>query len=595
MASGSFNIKSGNQYVDGKVDWSSTPNASANTSDLKLTAYLRKSSSSSSSSSISNRSITRNFYVDGTTYGSTENATITLKNNNAYVKVYEKTISGIKHNDDGKKSLTIGFEMIYSGTTAFQVPKTTANITLDTIPRYPSATQSLKDKTEKSITINWYSDSTIDYVWYSKDGGVNFTAVGSVNTTSGSYTISGLSLKTNYNIITRLRRKDSQLTKDSTALPVETYNAPYVKSVPTFVVGEPIKLDLYNPLKRNVVIYMTPNGESEVNIGTTSSETININITDELKEKLYKASPNSALNTYKLKTYCSAIPYTMYSNSGKYTIPNNPPTFEYFEYYDSEENVIDVTGSNQYIIRTKSNLKLKIPASDKMIPKNYANPDRYEISWLGETKSVPYSENDLEIDLGKINISGQINISINAYDKRGFPKNVVKSINVIPYSEVSQDNDLYRINGFENDTKLDIKGTYSLVTIDNVDKNTIEEVKYRYKEKNGKYNDYINVIPTIDGDRYEYETISFNLDNTKEYVFEIVVSDKFGTYSKVINVSVGIPILFINYSKKNVGINCINQHEEGSLQMTGNLYSPGGGGGGTSGTSITIKRWEGVA
>lgn len=92
------------------------------------------------------------------------------------------------------------------------------------LPRYATCSQSLNSKTSSSIKMNWSSDSTIDYVWYSIDNGSNWVAVGSVNASSGSYNVTGLSANTSYNIKTRVRRKDSQLTTDSSVLGVKTYN-----------------------------------------------------------------------------------------------------------------------------------------------------------------------------------------------------------------------------------------------------------------------------------------------------------------------------------------------------------------------------------
>ena len=61
--------------------------------------------------------------------------------------------------------------------------------------------------------MNWSSDSTCNYVWYSLGG--NWIAVGGVNAKSGSYTISGLSANTTYNVTTIVRRADSNLTSAS--------------------------------------------------------------------------------------------------------------------------------------------------------------------------------------------------------------------------------------------------------------------------------------------------------------------------------------------------------------------------------------------
>lgn len=99
------------------------------------------------------------------------------------------------------------------------------NTTSDAVSQttYKVPTQSLSSKTSSSITMSWSVDSTADYIWYSKDNGSNWTAVGSVNATSGSYTISNLSANTAYNIKTRVRRKTPQTTYDTTATSVTTY------------------------------------------------------------------------------------------------------------------------------------------------------------------------------------------------------------------------------------------------------------------------------------------------------------------------------------------------------------------------------------
>lgn len=132
----------------------------------------------------------------------------------------------IYHNSDGSKTFSISMACwLYgghdlSGSGSFELP---------TIPRYATVNQSLKSKTSTSITMNWSSDSTIDYIWYSKNNGTNWTAVGSVSAKNGSYTIPSLSSSTTYQIKTRVRRQDSQLTTDSTALSVSTY----AKTTPT--------------------------------------------------------------------------------------------------------------------------------------------------------------------------------------------------------------------------------------------------------------------------------------------------------------------------------------------------------------------------
>ena len=579
MATGRFNISTGSSYVDGYVEWVSTANNTNNTSNITLTAYLKKSSASSSASSINNRSITRYFYVDGIAYGGAENASITLPNNNSYVQVYQKTVTGIKHNDNGSKSVAIGFEMIYTSVTAFNVPRTNSTAVLDIIPRYATANQSLKSKTETSITMNWSSDSTIDYVWYSINNGTSWVAVGSVNATSGSYTISGLSANTTYSVKTRVRRKDSQLTTDSSVLSIPTYDIPYATSCPNFIVGNTLTIPIYNPLGRKVKVYLVPNGGTDLGGDVITGTSISGYVSDTFKNGLYQASPSSAINTYKVKTICDEIKSTWTtSGSGTYTIPNTPPEFSSFEYLDSDSNIVAITGSNQFIVKNKSNLRVKIATTNKMLAKNYATPNRYEISCANRTQSLSYSEEDTYIDLGTINSSGLMNIVVKAYDSRGFFTQKTLPITVIDYIEPIQENTLARINNFENETELKIKGTFALVECNGVAKNTIQKVRFRYKrnESGTEYGSYIEIVPTINGNKYECELRTLDLDNRNGFVFEVGITDIFGIeILKEISVDEGIPIMFINKNKRNVGIGCINEHGEGTLETASDIINHG--------------------
>lgn len=90
------------------------------------------------------------------------------------------------------------------------------------VTTYKVPTQSLNTKNENSIKINWSCDSTADYIWYSTDNGSTWVVVGSVNASSGSYTISSLNSGTTYNIKTRVRRKAPQTSYNTTRLSVTT-------------------------------------------------------------------------------------------------------------------------------------------------------------------------------------------------------------------------------------------------------------------------------------------------------------------------------------------------------------------------------------
>ena len=135
MASGSFTGSTNNSYITARVLWSSTSNETANTSNVTVTLQLMKSSASSSSTYGTGA---WTVLINGTTYNFS--ATVTIPANNTYVTVYTKTVNNIPHNNDGTKSIVIGWSGGIAGTsyTVTNIANTTVN--LDTIPRASAIT-----------------------------------------------------------------------------------------------------------------------------------------------------------------------------------------------------------------------------------------------------------------------------------------------------------------------------------------------------------------------------------------------------------------------------------------------------------------------
>ena len=124
---------------------------------------------------------------------------------------------------------TAKFQLVDTGgyyQTNWNVQSTQGDFNLPIVSANTSVSQSFNSKTATSITMNWSTTNTVDYIWYSKDNGSTWIDVGSVDSTSGSYTINNLSSYTTYNIKTRARRKDTQVnTNYSDAMSVTTYKA----------------------------------------------------------------------------------------------------------------------------------------------------------------------------------------------------------------------------------------------------------------------------------------------------------------------------------------------------------------------------------
>ena len=190
-----------------------------NTSSVTLILQVR-----SIKSKYNTRGANQTTTIDGSSLSA---KTFDMSNTNTWQTFGERTIT-VTHNAEGKYSASKSGSFtttVNSNFSEYALKSGSASVTVApaTIPRYATSNQSLSGRTSYSIIMNWSSDSTIDYVWYSKDNGASWVAVGSVNATSGSYTISGLSSNTTYNIKTRVRRKDSQLTTDSATTAVTTH------------------------------------------------------------------------------------------------------------------------------------------------------------------------------------------------------------------------------------------------------------------------------------------------------------------------------------------------------------------------------------
>lgn len=129
MASGTITGTTSNNYITSKIVWSSTANIASNTSDVTVTFQLCKSSASTAPT-YGTGSWTLN--INGTAY--TINKAITISNNNTFVTVYTKTVDGIKHQDDGSKSIDISVTGGISGT-SYTSTNCSGTATLDTIAR----------------------------------------------------------------------------------------------------------------------------------------------------------------------------------------------------------------------------------------------------------------------------------------------------------------------------------------------------------------------------------------------------------------------------------------------------------------------------
>ena len=128
-------------------------------------------------------------------------------------------------------------------------------------------------------------------------------------------------------------------------------------------------------------------------------------------------------------------------------------------------------------------------------------------------------------------------------DSRGNTGSVTIDVPVIVYNAPVINASVTRVNNYENTTNLVVN-----VSITDIQShNTINQLKYRYKDVGGSFNAYTNIANN--------STTTLNLDNSKEYVFEVYTSDEFLISTRTLNLNKGIFPLFIDVDLNSVGIN----------------------------------------
>lgn len=465
----------------------------------------------------------------------------------------------IPHNSDGTKKITVKLSTaIYY----HAVNEYVEEWELDPIPRYATSEHSLKSKTEASVTINWASDKTIDYLWYSINNGSSWVSVGERNAKSGTYTINGLTVNKTYKIKTRVRSKESQLTTDSKTLEVTTYDLPHCIETPDFVIGEKVTLKFYNPLRHKISFKIIANGVKLTNEAwTTMLDTFSVPAGATIVEtQLYDSIPNAQYGTYKVEvTYANAV--RTYGNGNKYYIDKSKcePTFTDFTYKDTNTKVTAVTGNNQALVKGLSTLSVEISTANKMVAKNKATPDYYSASIDTLSNTGKYSESSaVTIPLGVVSSDGVKRLSVRAYDSRKIPKLAHKDVTVYKYSKPKINASATRLNNFEAQTTLKISGSYEKLTIGGADKNTIKTVQYRYRATGGTWGNWVTLTPTLSAGSFTCANVTLSLDKTKAFEIEVKVTDNFGdltTSTETITVNIGQAILFVSTNKKTCYIN----------------------------------------
>ena len=595
MASGSWSFGTGNSYIQGMVNWSSSSNgSSANSSNISVAVYFRRTNYGYTSYG----KVNTYCVING---GSQQNETgfsVSMSDPNKWTLVYAKNWT-VGHNSDGSKQINI--RVWGNGNFSIGSYDTNKTVTLDKIPRYTSIkTWSVAEVGKTYAKMNWGTADIVDWVRvYLNDSSQWTDNPGSVNGTSGSFVYTGaassgasipsvstLKPGTTYKLKCWVKRKDSQLSTTSSNIEFTTKSVASISNLNegfSYNIGDDLNLTFDNSSENKswLAFYIKDDSDNWEEILKTDEVIQADSYTWQLSNYasiFYSKLPND--NSKKCKIECGT---TITENKqtiscvsskivGSINVKNSDPVFTDFNYGDEDTSTQAVLGNQTYMIKNYGAMKVRIPVAKKAVAKNGASIVKYMISVDGvaiDSYEKNYSDtSEILCELGKYNTDGIGTISIYAIDSRSNVSDTVKkSFTVLPYSlpRFSAIN-LKRLNDYESEIVLDFQGIISKLPVNNVEKNTIRTVGYRYAEEGSSYPTNFSVINgvTVSSTSSEYilsfaqntsndtfgitgsDSSKLVLDNNKAYNFQFYIKDSFSNEDHYeLNIEQGVPIMFI--------------------------------------------------
>ena len=596
-----YSLPTGHRYLEARVNWSYTQDVNSNTSAVYAKVEARRTSSYMTT--MDGYNPVMRITIDGQLFESVGNYNFGSHAVNTWFDIGSLSGATVGHSADGTKSLNITTYFTTGVSNLGSLSKTQA-VSLPTIPRASTIsggtdwvvghnTEIYIDRKSTDFYHSVYIDIGSDGVWqgFAERHGV------------------GASVNTNFSAIEQGAMMDLLIVKGNpwtiqSRIRLETYNSSgYQVGTTTTITGT-----IYRPSESTIssqsTLELALSGVPYSLSGVNSS----VFITHELK--LYTSTFNKTITLangastagnialtqanidaiYALYTTQTYAPFNIELTTklagrqlgAKRTIASNEnltfnttaiaPNFTVTPtYLDTNATITAITGNNQHIVQNKSTLRVNIPATTG-VPKYGATATTYAVTVNGVEKTATYSTSAVTVDFGVVNVGTNTTAQVSVIDSRG--SRTTKSINITVFAYLNPTiaGSAVRANGFDSNTAFSASGAFSSVNA----KNAITNVKYRYKATTtGTWGSYVNLTATPSGATYTTNAPVVSLDNTASFNIELVVTDKMGgTTTSVVYVDTGKPIMFIDKTKKSVGIGKFPTNS-GSFETAGNSYVGG--------------------
>lgn len=256
------------------------------------------------------------------------------------------------------------------------------------------------------------------------------------------------------------------------------------------------------------------------------------------------------------------------------------PTFSDFEYEDSNNETVALTGDNRTVVQGQSIPKITISAENRAVGNDGINVSNYAITFTGQSKVASYSsDEDVVVTLDAPNDSGSCNLTVSAVDTIATSTAVAKSVTVYPWTAPTISATIERVNNFESESKINASGTFSPITVNGVVKNTLT-LEYRSKKSSdSNWGEWIQRPVTVSGSNWSISSLSVSFDNNYQWDIQIRIVDAFTDAEVSLSLPVGIPNFFIGTDGRvSVGMKpskTKSSEYRGQLEVDGLIYSNG--------------------
>ena len=332
-----------------------------------------------------------------------------------------------------------------------------------------------------------------------------------------------------------------------------------ITSAPSFTDIQNPTIQYSNPAGSNVTslqacISLTGSNDDIAyrNISMTGTS-YTFNLTDSERNVLRQATTTSNTRTvyFYVRTIISGN--TLYSSQAvTLTIVNANPTFN-VAYLDTNSTTTAITNNNQQIIQNNSTLQINLTNITAL---KYATLTTASININGAVTTQNISGSSLTFNVGILNVSNNLTVPVIVTDSRNNKTTINLSIQVLSWSLPSAIITLQRENNFYSETDLTVDANYSSLG----GNNTIT-IQYQIKKvSDSSYGSLTTIQDNVE--------TQFTADNTYEWDVRIVLTDRIDSYSYIVVLPKGIPIIYFDYLKNSVGINCFPVDNE-SIEAKG--------------------------